>query len=165
MPQSSFINKEKIMFIRNNKLLFVIYLMFSVCCRSSFASTEELVTYSDVGDILNIQRMIKAGAKVNIVDNEGATPLYMASQNGHYKVVELLLAAKANVNVVRTDVLKLVRNITPLSMASLNGHYEVVKLLLTYHPDDFNLFMASSTALQNGHNRIYKLLKDYEKFK
>ena len=30
----------------------------------------------------------------------GETPLYVASEHGHYKVVELLITAGANVNII-----------------------------------------------------------------
>ena len=34
----------------------------------------------------------------------GATPLYIATQNNHDKIVDLLMKAKANVNIVNHDI-------------------------------------------------------------
>jgi len=43
---------------------------------------------------------LEARANVNAASNDGVTPLYMASQEGHADAVKLLLAAGANVNAV-----------------------------------------------------------------
>ena len=50
-----------------------------------------------------VDSLIHAGAYVNIADNEGLTPLYevcKSNQNNRLKIVKLLLAAGANVNLV-----------------------------------------------------------------
>ena len=56
---------------------------------------------------------------------EGATPLYVAAQNGYTKIVKLLLDNKADVNASRYT-----NGATPLYAAAWNGHTEVVKQLL-----------------------------------
>ena len=56
--------------------------------------------------------------------DNGATPLFMASQNGHHLVVEALLQHGAAVDKATTDY-----GTTPLSIASSNGKLYVVKLL------------------------------------
>ena len=84
-----------------------------------------------------------------IVDQqENTTALYLASMNGHDKVVRILLAAKARVNTQdkvrslgmenRLTVLLIIYPIcdvvqwgqSPLWLASSNGHQECVKLLV-----------------------------------
>ena len=124
------------------------------------AATAKLKTISEsreAGNLAEIGRLIEAGADVNLRNSLGVTPLFMASRYGHAGVVELLLANKADVNVVRkTD------GVTSLMVASQDGHTEVVDLLLA-NKADVNaartdgatpLFMASVY----GHAEIVKLL-------
>jgi len=57
--------------------------------------------------------------------NDGATPLFVSSQNGHAEVAKLLLSKGAKADQARND------GATPLITCSLKGNYEVAKLLLT----------------------------------
>jgi ankyrin repeat protein len=54
----------------------------------------------------------------------GATPLYVASENGHEGIVSVLLNNDADVNICRS------KGSTPLFVACMEGHELVVKLLL-----------------------------------
>jgi ankyrin repeat protein len=44
--------------------------------------------------------LIAAGANVDVADNIGATPLYVAAHKGHVDAMRALLAAGANVDAV-----------------------------------------------------------------
>jgi len=61
--------------------------------------------------------------QINQATNNGVTPLYMACQNGHLKVVKALLAKK------EIDINKLSGEWTPLAAALQQGHTEIVALL------------------------------------
>jgi ankyrin repeat protein len=50
----------------------------------------------------------------------GATPLYIASQNGHSDIVNILIRNGADINLARNT------GATPLYIASQNGHSDVV---------------------------------------
>lgn len=54
----------------------------------------------------------------------GSTPLYIAAQEGHSEVVDLLLSRSADIECVFRD------GYTPLYIAAQNGRVEVVKTLL-----------------------------------
>ena len=103
-----------------------------------------------------VKKKIQSGADVNIKDDYGSTPLFLASEKGYTEIVKLLLEYGADVNVKDNH------GETPLYLASKNGHAEIVKLLLA-HGADVNvrtkhgntpLYWASS----NGHTEVVKVL-------
>jgi ankyrin repeat protein len=68
--------------------------------------------------------LIENGGNVNQADNEGRTPLYVSSLNGHLKVVKYLIYKKADINQTTAH------GITPLACAIHNNEIEVAKFLL-----------------------------------
>ena len=93
---------------------------------------------------------------INCTVEDGVTPLYIASQEGHSKIVELLLSEGANPNTASSD------GVTSLYLASQNGHIKVVNTLLKKMADpniarndkETPLFKAS----YKGHLRIVRSL-------
>jgi hypothetical protein len=85
---------------------------------------------------------------VNKARDTGATPLFMASYNGHCDIVDLLLRGGADVNKANND------SATPLFMASQNGHCDVVDALLRGGADVNKAVEDGATPLhiasQNG---------------
>jgi len=69
------------------------------------------------------------GADINTPMNNGATPVFIASQNGHVDALEFLHKNGADINTPRND------GTTPVFIASQNGHLEVVKFLLLLGAD------------------------------
>jgi len=92
------------------------------------------------------------GAAMNI----GATPLLVASQNGHLEVVRELLARGAAVDAADN------RGFTPLYIASREGHVEVVRELLARGAaaDTTNSkgFTPLYTASELGHVEVVREL-------
>jgi len=124
---------------------------------------QDLLKAASDGNAARVEEILAADPSLDaneVSDGPGgATPLYIAAQNGHTEVVKLLLAIPdIDVNKGRIDV-----GATPLFTAAQNGHTEVVKFLLARSDIDVNeaitdgttpLFMGS----QNGHTEIVKLL-------
>ncbi len=106
------------------------------------ALSTKMLDKMDEADMAGVRELIDAGADVNVRNKYGATPLQMASQNGHTEIVKLLLAAKADVNAAHTN------GLTPLWMASQNGHTEIVKLLLAAQAD-------ANAAKTNGETPLW----------
>ncbi len=101
------------------------------------------------------------GIDVNLAQHKGATPLYLAAQWRHVKVVELLLAARGiNVNLATTEAA------TPLHVAAQKGHVEIVGLLLAAHGINVNPELPEKNitplhfALHLGHEKVAGLLLD-----
>lgn len=68
--------------------------------------------------------LLFAGANPNTVDEDGITPIVIASLKGHHRVVETLLVAGVD---VRTTVFE---KLTSIHAASRYGHHQVVEILL-----------------------------------
>ena len=106
-----------------------------------------------------VKKKIESGADVNVKNNNGYTPLFLASEKGYTEIVKLLLEYGADVNV------KTNYENTPLYCASINGHTEIVKLLLDRGADvnvkNNNGYTPLLCASSNGHTEIVKLLLEH----
>jgi ankyrin repeat protein len=86
------------------------------------------------------------------------TALHMASNNGHYKVVEVLLNNEANIEAKTT------MSRTPLHISCLRGYFEIVKLLvdsgasINSTDNDFNTPLHYIS--EHGYPEILKFLLD-----
>ena len=60
-------------------------LAVSVCFMppTAMAAENELHKAARTGDVAKLNRLIKAGANVNVTDEEGETPLFGAAYEGH----------------------------------------------------------------------------------
>ena len=68
-------------------------------------------------------------AQVDLALDTQATPLYVACQNGHLQVAEVLLAFGAHPNSQTNDLA------TPLFIAAQMGHFRIVQKLLEFNGD------------------------------
>uniref|UniRef100_A0A1I8J2C6 ANK_REP_REGION domain-containing protein n=1 Tax=Macrostomum lignano TaxID=282301 RepID=A0A1I8J2C6_9PLAT len=93
--------------------------------------------------------LIKAQADIDLAY---CSPLYMAAQEGHCKVIESLVRAQAEVN------LQTVIGSTPLYVASLEDRYQAVELLIKAQADvdlqDFDGFSPLYIASEQGYLKV-----------
>ena len=68
--------------------------------------------------------LVSAGASVDQAREDGTTPLYVAAQQGHLKVVRALVEANATVDQAAEN------GATPLSVATMQSHLEVAQVLV-----------------------------------
>ena len=92
--------------------------------RYDFSFEEPLVIAADRGNIHEITRLLKTGAKVNKQDKFGVTSLMRAVFRGNSEVVKILLDAGADVHI------KDMGGATALHMASRLGHKTISDMLL-----------------------------------
>lgn len=76
-----------------------------------------------VGDLLTLMTLLESGWNLDVQDNQGKTPLYVAAYFGRQEIVEELLSAGAQVNLATG------KGTTPLAIAVKKGHFEIAKML------------------------------------
>ena len=115
-------------------------------------------------DITGLRNLIDSKGDINICDEPGSTPIYIAAQNKNYEILKLLLKSKGNPNTG-------LKNFnTPLEYALKKNDIKSIDLLLKYKADpnlmskkdNFTpLFIA---VLKNNTNAINSLISS-KKFK
>ena len=101
--------------------------------------------------------LLGQGADVNIMNADGFTPLYLASDRGHRDRVEFLLKHHADVNLMSGRTSE-----APLTMAAVMGEIEVARVLLHHgasvDPRDNQGWTPLFVASRYGHLDIVRLL-------
>uniref|UniRef100_A0A7S4R1R5 Ubiquitin-like domain-containing protein n=1 Tax=Alexandrium monilatum TaxID=311494 RepID=A0A7S4R1R5_9DINO len=106
---------------------------------------EQLLVPAFNGDVRTVEKMLRNCASPNEANNDGMTPLMMASQSGrpgHVQVVRSLCAAGA------AKERKTVAGATALWLAAAIGHLEVVRFLVHEGAD-------RTAAFENGANPLH----------
>ncbi|XP_071145816.1 uncharacterized protein [Mytilus edulis] len=92
-----------------------------------FLSDKEsspLLTVANQGFNYLVHSLIEIGLSVNVRDETGRSPLFLATDSNHTDTADLLLNKGANPDLCNN------RQISPLHMACLNENIEIVKLLV-----------------------------------
>ncbi len=108
------------------------------------------------GELALATKLVKAGASVNLQDNEGATPLYLAAEKGHLEMVKFLLKAGANPNIMKTD------GRTPLYIAMHQEEEAIINCLIKANAEideiTQNLALLHVAVRRNSEKIVDKLL-------
>jgi len=78
------------------------------------------------GDVVEVRRLLRAGANVSIANNYGATPMSLAAEVGNADMLKVLLEAGANADSPNAD------GQTALMAVARTGNVEAVRLLLDH---------------------------------
>ncbi|XP_033632864.1 poly [ADP-ribose] polymerase tankyrase-1-like [Asterias rubens] len=100
-----------------------------------------------------VELLIKKGANLVDKNNEGLTPLHVATDKGHIDVMELLLESGAKVN--STDNM----GQTPLHRAAREDIPEASRLLLSYGADTTVLSLQGFTPVQLASESVQKIMQ------
>ena len=128
-----------------------------------FGKTPIILACSKKNNFNFINLLIKNGADVNAVDNEGYTSLLNASLYGYFEYIKLLLdnGASASINKANNY------GETSIYYASLHGFLDCMKILLEYGADIkiFNQKQRDKNPLikviDNNNLECFELLIDY----
>lgn len=104
--------------------------------------------------------LLRHHASTDVWNNSGAAPLHIAAWNGKTEIVEMLISAGANVNIVD----KTRRGFTPLHYAARFGKANTAAVLIK-HGAKLNAASNKGTplhvAIQHDKDDVVKLLKKY----
>lgn len=107
------------------------------------------------GDAREIERLIKAGSRLRVSDDDGANALHLAAFNGHPKTAQVLVEGGASIESKTT------RGETPLLLAASQGRAEVVQVLLNAGARVDAVDSLGSTpahlAARNNHVRVLEV--------
>jgi len=94
-----------------------------------WASGEEIFDAITKEDLSKLQNCLKAGADVNLKDEDQMTPLHFAVDRGFLEAVQLLIDSKADVNAQDSDLQ------TPIMFAVTCEHLDIITVLKTAGAD------------------------------
>ncbi|MBV8801725.1 MAG: ankyrin repeat domain-containing protein, partial [Gammaproteobacteria bacterium] len=119
-----------------------------------------LMEASIKGDLHMVNILLKAGAVVNLLDNEGNNSLFHAINNGHIQIAEVLINQKViHLNHQNNQ------KITSLMLACYKNNIEIVKCLLNAGADFKLRDNEKTTAYDLTDNTAIKDLIDLQKMK
>ena len=126
------------------------------------AAAAELHGAARRGDLAAVDKLLAAGAQVDAMDG-GASPLYLAAEGGHGKVVARLLAAGGDPRRQASGPFGSTG--TAIHAAARNGYFDVVRLLLEAGVDpnlpDDGVGPPLHAALRSGHAAVAQLLTSF----
>jgi Zn-dependent protease with chaperone function len=111
------------------------------------------------GDEQEVRQLIEQDEDVNVIDDQGMTPLHWAAQDGNDAIATLLLQAGADIEAQDEYT-----GMTPLMTAAQAGQSDMVALLASkgaeVNAQDLDGMTALMYAAMNGHTETVKTLLD-----
>ncbi|XP_076108622.1 uncharacterized protein LOC143076668 [Mytilus galloprovincialis] len=122
-------------------------------------NSTPLIQCCFIGDIdLVAWCLYHCNSNVNHCHKDGGSPLFIACQEGHTEVVQMLINNKADINKCKDN-----DGASPLIMACQEGHTEVVQMLINNKTDinkckDNDGASPLIMACQEGHTEVVQML-------
>ena len=129
-------------------------------------SANAFILASSYGQNQIVQTLFKkAQIDLNKFDETGKTALFLASQNNHINVIELLLDEEE----IDVNLAELKKGETPLFVSSKNGHLKITRLLLNKTGIDVNKYTIERVspliaAASSGYKEILRSLLAHPDF-
>ena len=133
-------------------------------CINDPNQNQELLQEATYGNVDRVKNLTYCNeTNVNVQDDDGRTPLYLACLKNHAEVVKVLLGVETiDVNQGTTN-----NGETALIVAAKDGSSVIVQLLLGNGKVDVNKGLTTTgltpliAASQNGHSKIVEMLTDH----
>jgi len=112
--------------------VFLITVILFTCFSTVMAqtTTNDILEASRSGDLELVQTILDSDTTaIGMSNDRGSTALHFAAENGHIRIVELLLDLGADLEAIDVD------GDTPLMCAAIGGNSEVFKMLLSRGAD------------------------------
>merc|ERR1711988_1015617 len=112
-------------------------------------------------NLVHINKAFPFSVDIDLQGDSGKTPLFIAAENGHVTISNVLVNAGCAVSLPTS------LNKTPLYMASEQGHTEIVRILLSRSSSDDVMRTTNygTTALfiaqRHGHKKIAAMITDF----
>lgn len=106
-------------------IVVLVVIWFIYTSRVAYCNMK-LFDYALSGDEYKVRELLRTNADVNMHDPNGLTPLMVATQKGHIRIVKLLLEAGANPKLTDN------RGYTAQAHALWYGHPEIAALIDQY---------------------------------
>lgn len=110
-----------------NKIKYLILMLFGAIQGAEINNAEAnraLLKACEEGILKNIKAALKMGADINVIGNEGRTPLNLAISKSEFVIVEELISQRADIEIGDSEGLK------PLHTACYLKSYMITKLLI-----------------------------------
>jgi ankyrin repeat protein len=100
-------------------------LMNKIISQSDYVYNLDYITFSKK-DINLFKQLIEMGVEINESDEDGNTPLHLASEKGMEELVKFLIKNKANLHVENN------MNKTPYALALEQSHDSIIEIYIEY---------------------------------
>lgn len=140
------------------------FLFFALLAESAFAEnseisvTEDLIQAVQNIDIVSLNVLLADGADIDTVDQQGNTPLMLASSIGNPRMLRIILVHNPDIHARNNN------GETALMIAAEHGQLAVVQQLIEQGADIYaknnHGLSPVEIATRNGHRQISDILKN-----
>ena len=122
--------------------------------------SDELLNAVESGDVGSVEKLLEEGADINYADEDGVTPLMIATQANSIDMIKVVIEKGAAIDTKEKKL-----GVTALMLAAFLGHAEVAKELLSaganIYETDNNGQVALRHAQVQGHDNVVEVFKNH----